>query len=374
MVPRIGGISSSLQKHRTLSALLSRQNFINIKFWVDSMGQYVVECVHQPEEETTMDFSIETYDRRYLEGMTRLYNAETAFEPHIAPLNPERFVELVEKKSYFDPAGLFIAIEMGKTPHTSGRSGKVVGWVHACIAAGSEGHHDPRDKVPRIRMLIYPRDRLKVGSALAAEATAWLKKSGQSKLLAMHAQAGYPFYRGLWLGGEPMCPAALPHVQIAFEVSGYKNTQESIFMTIEMAHPPEEVRAGVKLEFAESAANMAHEPMRESWMGFEPMRTQAFIRDEAVASIGWVILPHVAERLGAPCMNIWGLGVQENHRRKGIATALVSHTMARSYELGARFVSVGTQLWNAPAHATYARLGFKPYRIVVGRTLELGKT
>jgi ribosomal protein S18 acetylase RimI-like enzyme len=54
-------------------------------------------------------------------------------------------------------------------------------------------------------------------------------------------------------------------------------------------------------------------------------------------------------------MNIWGLGVNEQHRRKNIATALVAHAMAQSYKLGARFASVCTQLWNAPAHAK----GFK---------------
>ena len=317
-----------------------------------------------------MGFSIHVYDRQYLDGMTALYNAETDFEPHIAPLTPERFVELVEKKSYFDPSGLFVAAE----------AGKVVGWIHACVAAGSEGHHDPESKIPRIRMLIYPRDRLKVGGALVAEATDWLKKSGQRTFLAMHAQVGYPFYRGLWLGGEPMCPAALPHVHIAFEVAGYKTTQESIFMTIEMDAPPKEVKAEVALEFDESAASMAHEPMRESWIGFEPMRTQAFIGDgenppypwknEAVGSIAWVMLPYVADRLGAPCVNIWGLGVRETHRRKGIATALISHTMARGYALGARSASVGTQLWNAPAHATYVKLGFRPRCIVMGRTLD----
>ena len=307
-----------------------------------------------------MRFSIETYDRHYLDGMTGLHNIETAFEPHIVALNPERFVALVEKKSYFDPTGLFVALE----------GGKVVGWIHACVAAGSEAGHDAQKKTPRITMLIYPRDRLEVGGALVAEATKWLKKSGQTQFLAMHAKVGYPFYRGLWFGGEFMCPAAMPHVQLAFEVGGYKNTQESIFMVAQMASPPKEVPADVEVEFVESAAEMAHEPMRESWIGFEPMRTRAFLDGETVGSISWVMLPHFADKLGAPCMNIWGLGVQEKHRRKRIATALISRTMARSYTLGARFASVGTQLWNAPAHATYAKLGFRPYCIVVGRTLR----
>ena len=58
------------------------------------------------------------------------------------------------------------------------------------------------------------------------------------------------------------------------------------------------------------------------------------------------------------------------YRRKGIGAALVGHAMRLAYDRGARFGSVGTQLWNAPAHATYAKLGYRPHCVVVGRTLE----
>jgi hypothetical protein len=33
-------------------------------------------------------------------------------------------------------------------------------------------------------------------------------------------------------------------------------------------------------------------------------------------------------------------------------------------------VSVGTQLWNAPAHASYAKYGFSPHCVLVGRLRE----
>jgi GNAT superfamily N-acetyltransferase len=116
---------------------------------------------------------------------------------------------------------------------------------------------------------------------------------------------------------------------------------------------------------------MRHEGMRESWIGFEPMGIRARVHGEPAGNISWVLIPHVTERLGAPCMNIWSLGVPEAYRRRGIASALVSRAMARAYALGARFGSVGTQLWNAPAHATYARLGFRPHCVLVGRSLDL---
>jgi GNAT superfamily N-acetyltransferase len=301
-------------------------------------------------------FEIETYHQNYLTGMTALYNAETAFEPHIAPLSPERFIQLVEQKPYFDPNGLLVAVGQGV----------VVGWVHACLAPGSEGRHDPQQRIPRIRMLIFARTRLDVGNALVIEATRWLASLGHEAVEAMHAKDGYPFYRGLWMGGEPMCPATLPHLHMALETGGYHSTQESIFLAAQMSTPPPPASATVTLELTTGPAHMAHEAMSASWAGFAPMRTTAHLQGEEAGSIGWVLQPHL-DRLGAPCMNIWGLGVKEAFRRQGIASALVADAMRQSYDLGARSASVGTQLWNAPAHATYARLGFQPYRLVIGR-------
>ena len=140
-------------------------------------------------------------------------------------------------------------------------------------------------------------------------------------------------------------------------------------MVAEMASPPRETETAVPVELVASAVEMQHEPMRESWIGFQPMRARALVEGEEAGSIGWVMLPHLADRLGAPGMSIWSLGVRDRHRRKGIATALVARAMARSYALGARTASLGTQLWNAPAHATYARRGFNPHCVLVGRTL-----
>jgi GNAT superfamily N-acetyltransferase len=305
-------------------------------------------------------FRIVTYSQDWLQGMADLYNSETEFEPHIAPLTASRFVEMVERKSYFDPSGLFIAAE----------GDRVIGWVHACIAPGSEPRHDPAALVARIRLLVYPRDRLDVGAALVSEATAWLRGEGYQSIEAMHAESGYPFYRGLWMGSEPKCLVTMPHIQLALEVGGYRNTLESIYMVADLSsHRP---HSGPKapVEFAESVQEMAHAGMRESWVGFRPMGVRAMVGEEEAGFLGWVLLPHVADRLGAPCLNIWSLWVPEAHRRKGIAGALLSHALGRGRALGACCASVSTQLWNAPAHATYAKAGFVPHTICVGRVLK----
>lgn len=300
---------------------------------------------------------IETYSRDLLEPLVVFTNTQTAWEPHIAPLTPERFIAFVEKKAAFDPEGLFVAFE----------EGEVVGWVHAALAPGTERHHDPTVAIPRVRMLLYDPGRLSVGIVLLQEATQWLRSRSEGAIDAIGAKYGYPFYRGLWMGGEPMAPAFLAHVHVAFEVGGYKNVQESLFMTATMNSPPTAIELPPHLEFVESPAPMLHEGMRESWTGFEPMSVRALIEGQDAGGIGWVLLREVAERLGAPVVNIWTLGVREGFRRQGVATALCHRALSLGYAQGARFASVATQLWNAPAHATYARLGFRPSQLLVGR-------
>ena len=305
------------------------------------------------------DFTLTPYRRELLEGMTTLYNAETAFEPYIVLLNPARFIEFVESKSYFDVSGLMVAV--------SGE--EVVGWIHACRAPGTEPWHNPENIISRLEMLLFPRQRGDIGAALVREATAYLDAATPSPLIieAMHPGGGYPFYRGLWMGGEPMGIPMLPHVQLAFEVGGYKTTFESVFLTATLDNPPPEVLPQRSFEFTDGPATMAHPTMAESWRGFAPQKISAQRSGEEIGSVGWTLLPHVAERLGAPGMTIWQLGVADAHRRQGIAAALISRALRAAYAQGARHAALGTQLWNAPAHAAYARFGFRPHALLTGR-------
>ncbi|MCC7144966.1 MAG: GNAT family N-acetyltransferase [Phycisphaeraceae bacterium] len=310
-----------------------------------------------------MSLTIHTYERRWLEGMVEVYNRETAEERYIAPLTAELFLQLVEPKSYFDPKGLFVAEE----------GGVVLGWIHACVAAGSESWQNVQQKDARIRMLLFSRRRLDVGQELVRQATAWLKQSGREKALAIDASRGYPFYRGLWCGGEPMLPVTLPHVQAVLEIGGYKTNQQSILLTAQIDSPPQvpATAPDVAVEYREEMTPMAHEPMRESWVGFEPRSINATIQGQYAGSIGYVLIPHTQARLGSSCVNIWGLGVDERFRRKGIGGALIGRVLEAGYRLGARHATVGTQLWNAGAQLTYAKLGYEPACVMVGRECSL---
>jgi len=300
------------------------------------------------------------YGRQHLEGMCAAYNAQAAGEPHIAPLTPDLFRQFVEAKSHFDPAGLCLALD----------GGDVIGWIHACVAPSSEPWQQGDVGVPRIRMLVYPPDRPEVGVALVREGTAWLSQQASDGIEALHYSHGYPFYRGLWMGGEPMNPTSLPHLHTALECGGYKADVESVFMVGHLESPPETPAPSLTIEFEEAPTQMAHAGMRESWAGLMPMTIRAMHRGASIGEVGWVLLSQVAPKLGAPCANIWSLGVREEHRRKGVASALVSRVLSQAYHSGSRFGSVGTQLWNEPAHRTYARFSFRPHCLMIGRKLS----
>jgi hypothetical protein len=277
---------------------------------------------------------IQTYCVELLEQLCDCWNAATVGEPAIARLTPERFQHYVATKSFFDPSGLFAAVERGR----------VLGWVHACVAGATEPWQNGAQVSSRLRMLLFPPDRLDIGLTLIEEASRWLAPQPFGAPEAMSSRAGYPMYRGLWLGGEPVLPATMPHAHAALEIAGYRPIHQTLGMAARMAAPPEALAAPADVELCAGPAAMKHEAMRESWTGFQPQWIDAMHAGEPVGSIGWVLLPELAEKIGAPGMSIWTLSVRDSHRRRGIA--------------------------DHAAQATYIRVRFRPTHLLIGRELR----
>lgn len=307
-----------------------------------------------------MSLTIDPYDRRHLEAMIDLYNRLTAHEPHIAKLTPQLFVDVIEAKSYFNPAGLFIAR----------RDDDVVGWVHASIAHGTEIWHDPAPTHAHIDLLIFPREDLPVGRALVARAVEWLRPHGHKTIEGIGAVHGYPFYRGLWIGGERINTVSLPQLHLALACEGFVVQGEGSLKTTAFGQRPKPLAAAA-VEYEGSPLDMKHQTIRESWLGFEPMVIKANVDGKEVGTLGWVVMPHHAHKLGAPCVSIYMLHVADSQRRKGVGAALVSRAFAQAYERGARFASVGTQIENVAANMTYEKLGMHTHQLVSSRQLRL---
>jgi GNAT superfamily N-acetyltransferase len=307
-------------------------------------------------------FTLNTFSLDVLPGMLALHNAQTAHEPLIGTLTPDLFTSLVLPKPWFDPTGLFVARQ----------EGQVIGWIHACAAPGTEPWSLP-ETVYHLRMFLFPPDRPEVGRALLDAATDWLKAQGGKRLMAFHPSHGYPLYRGVWLGGEPMLPYSFPHAHMLLETGGYKLASESVVMTAPLeAEPAEEIPSLAGFELEDEPVVWASEAMRASWAGFDPRVARAYVDGAPAGFIGWVLIPSACTRLGAPDVNIWGMSTEPPFRRHGVAGALVARVLRHGWRLGARSASLSTQLWNAPAQGLYARFGYRPHLIMAGRVLEVG--
>ncbi|MCC7146574.1 MAG: GNAT family N-acetyltransferase [Phycisphaeraceae bacterium] len=297
------------------------------------------------------------YESRDLEAMAELYNRQALEEPHVAPMSGLMFEELVIAKSYFDPQGLLVARE----------GQEVLGWIHASVAPTTEIWQDARATFARICMLVYPVGKLELGLRLVERARDWLASQGHQTLMAFHSRQGYPFYRGLWMGGERMCPTTFVHLHAALSAGGFKATAESAFLRAQLDRRPREEQAAIAAEFVDEPLDMARKSTAESWRGFAPRTIKAMVGKDQAGIIGYVMQPQLTAKLGGPCVNIYLLATNPSYQRKGIAAALVSRAVAKGYELGARRATVGTQLGNVAAHRTYERFGFKPYRLSIGR-------
>lgn len=306
-----------------------------------------------------MRWTIEAWEPRHREGVCELFNRVTAKEGQIVPLTAERFEKLVERKSYFDPAGLLVAVE----------AGRVVGWVHGCVVGNTEAMEGPGTPLPRIQMLIHEGDRLREGAALVGEITKYLTARSNEEVTALHPYRGYPYYRGLWLGGEPQMAMWIGQMQTVLGGCDYALSHQDLFMVGKMESKPSEPAARLEgIEYVSRATELKHEVMAQSWTGFEPRVIQAMVKGEKVAELGWVFIEPAKEKLGAPSMNIYNLWTGEKYRRLGIGSALVGRSLGEAYALGARHMNVCTQMWNAPAQPTYFKHGFVPYGYLCGRT------
>ncbi|MCC7407874.1 MAG: GNAT family N-acetyltransferase [Phycisphaeraceae bacterium] len=309
-----------------------------------------------------MTLSLTTYARPLLPGIVDLFNHQADDEPHVAVLTPQLFVDLVESKPYFDDKGFFVALERDR----------VLGFLHACVAGGTEPWQNPDAKVGQITMLAFEPHRLDVGLELLDAALAWLAQSnfrGRGSILAMSGRHGYPFYRGIFLGGERIFPTTLAHLHIALAARRFGVAGEAVLKRRELHEPPppESLEAKTPLDYLDEPLAMTHPNMAPSWAGFEPRMIRAVQNGRHAGAVGYLLQSNLTPRLGAPCINIYALGVEPAFQRRGIAAALVARVLQRGFELGARTATVATQLDNLPAHHTYDRLGYLPYRMGVAR-------
>ena len=289
---------------------------------------------------------IRTLREGTLDDVLALYNRGIAGNRYSGRLDAATWDATIAAKPYDKPEAVMIAYE-GATAR---------GYTHLCHGPNAD-RTGPDPATGSVEALFFDPDRPDVGLALLREAVERHRAAGATKVFGWSSFSGYPLYRGIFVGLEPMAMAADRHVVESFLAAGFAYCQRSVEIGINFDAPVPEQELAVPVEFRVGPWQSEQPWDAATWQGLTPYRNCALIDGREVASCLYAMMPVISSTYGAPVGCIGGLRTQEDWRRKGIAAFLVSRALNHMRDLGARRVTVGTQHDNWAAHATYRRLG-----------------
>jgi len=159
------------------------------------------------------------------------------------------------------------------------------------------------------------------------------------------------FYGGYILGLEPYHPHWAAEVTDAFVQAGFLMSQSEALMVADMSDSiaPRDLPPGYELGDGQA----------DPEFGARTFRLAARAGGKAVATCGGRLYPRLLAAGGGPIGQLGFVGTEEQHRGKGLATALVARALIRLKEWGAAMVLISTGLENAPALRAYQRAGFR---------------
>ena len=125
----------------------------------------------------------------------RLWNESGLGRGAARSISADEFDSLVIAQTYFDPAGLIVAVADNK---------KIVGYAHAGFAADEAGAHLSKKEGVICAVIVDPAYRRQgIGRELVRRAEEYLRQSGSESIYAGGADPRDPFYCGLYGGSEP---------------------------------------------------------------------------------------------------------------------------------------------------------------------------
>jgi GNAT superfamily N-acetyltransferase len=291
--------------------------------------------------------NITTLSDSNLDDMISLYNGLVVNNPYAGILDSEKWTTVMESKSYYNPQDVLIAYD-SKSPR---------GFVHLCQGP-NEKRTAPDPNLGSIEAIFFDFNEPDVGAQLVTEAIRHHRSQGAKTILSWSSFSGYPLYRGIFVGLEPMAWKEDQHVLKVFRESGFKQCQHSVLMATSVDGKMGEFTPEAEVMFNKEPWRSEKTWEASTWVGLQPYQNSATVDGQIVATCLYSLMPAISEKYGAPVGCIGGLGTQERWRRKGIASYLVGKAIDHMIELGAQRITVGTQIDNFAAHATYRRFGF----------------
>jgi ribosomal protein S18 acetylase RimI-like enzyme len=299
-----------------------------------------------------MSFEILTYNESFLGEAVSVFNRQTEAAELVVRLTPEIFAEQIVSKSCFSSEGCFVAAE----------GGRAIGLALTALVGDAEG---AQGGCGAIDGLFFPADRLTVGEALVARCVEHLRARGAATIYGFASGGGYPFWRGLYCGAEPVCLTNHSHAWIAFMSRGFRHHQQSV----NYMGPAARLGFRGDLDYEEKPLDISSSWARDSWKGHKPMRISAVRDGRAIGHIGWVDMPYMSAHLGRRMAGIYSLSVVPEARRQQVASSLLGKLFERAGQIGVERILVGTTVDNTAARRTYERAGMAVVAFRTGTVL-----
>ena len=291
-----------------------------------------------------MPCRITTFDEAFVEQIVSVYNRENEAFEFVVPLSTLLFEKQILSKSVFSKEGSFVLLEKDH----------VVGFALTCQGADRE-RRAPDPEIGVIDGVFFPEDKYLEGERLIRHCVAYLEKRGAKTIYGFASFGGYPFWRGLYCGFEPVCLTDYKQAWIGFMSCGFEHHQQSInYLGKTRVFPYRR-----DLDYGETKLDICSAWQQDSWAGLEPKILTAGRNGEEIGRIGFGYLPHLSEHRGVSTAGIYSLHVVESMRGKGIASSLMAKLFEVLGDDGVQEVLVGTTAENAAARATYQKAGME---------------
>jgi GNAT superfamily N-acetyltransferase len=274
------------------------------------------------------------------------------------PMSVPRLEQMVLAKSYFVHEGLIVAVE----------DGRPIGFVHAGFGPNEAETELCTDLGVTCLLLVAPHpERENVARELLARAETYLRDHGAKVLYAGLIRPLTPFYVGLYGGSEP--PGVMEDdTQAAglYRSEGYREIDRTVTLHLDLAaFRPAVSRAQLQLRRLAVVDQLNDVPATSWWQAcmlgpFECVAFRLRYRDGAPAparALFWYMDP-VAGASAVHTAGLYDLDVDAEHRRHGLATALLIEAFRRLREEGISRIETHTMERNTAARGLYHKLGF----------------
>jgi ribosomal protein S18 acetylase RimI-like enzyme len=304
-----------------------------------------------------MTVDIVPYGDSRIEDVVSIFNREHRGHPLVAPLTPDVFRARIAAKDYFEPDNGFVLY----------RDGAPLGFALTCNRYDeSEMGYDTR--VGAVDGLFFPASELQLGEALLEHCIAHLTRAGALKIWGFASYGGYPFWRDIYCGAEPVCLTAYSHAWVAFMGQGFVHHQQSV----NYVGAPRDLGYRSDLDYRIADLALDTRWLRNSWLGLRPQVIDAYLGGAFAGRLGFVDLPLLSAHRGTRLAGIYSMNVEPGLRRQGVASSMIGVLFERMVEGGYDEVLVGTTVENAPARRTYEKAGLEIVAFRSGTNLTLG--